>query len=114
MQLDIKFKSIAVRWFFNIFIIVAAAVVVVAIFFSATYNTLYLERVQTLADDYAQDFSALSSSTGRTFYSNAVSIATDFKYKDKIEVQVIDSRGNVIVSTTGFIPPKSDMQDFTV
>ena len=105
MQLEIKFKSIAMRWFFNVFLIVIVAVGAVAVFFSVTYSTLYVERVQTLADDYAADFSALSNASGSTFYSTAVSLAADFKYKDKIEVQGIDKRGDVIVSTTGFIPP---------
>ena len=112
MQLEIKFKSIAMRWFFNVFLIVIVAVGAVAVFFSVTYSTLYVERVQTLADDYAADFSALSNASGSTFYSTAVSIAADFKYKDKIEVQVIDKRGDVIVSTTGFIPPKVQMPDY--
>lgn len=113
MQLNIKLKSITTRWFFNVFLIVVLAVAAVAVIFSITYNTLYIERVQTISDDYAAEFSALSNSSKETFYSNAVSIASEFKYKDKIEVQVIDSNGKVIVSTTGFTSEDEEMPDYT-
>ena len=42
MQLDIKFKSIAGRWFFNIFLIVAIIVCTAVISFSVIYSSIYL------------------------------------------------------------------------
>ena len=38
MQLEIKFKSIAVRWFFNMFLIVVLIVCAVVIGFIAVVN----------------------------------------------------------------------------
>ena len=42
MQLEIKFKSIAMRWFFNIFLIIAVFVTVAAVTFSVAYSTIYV------------------------------------------------------------------------
>lgn len=112
MQLEIKFKSIAVRWFFNIFLIVVLIALSVSIAFSVIFNSIYNERIQTLADDYAYEFSALSVSSKQNFKDTAFAIAKEFQYKDKIEVQVIDRNDQVIVSTTGFLLEEYDMPDY--
>lgn len=112
MQLPVKFKSIAMRWFFNIFLIVAVIVCAVAIAFSAIFNSIYTERMQQLASDYAYEFYALSGTNKQTFNDTAIEIAGHFKYKDKIEVQVIDSDDNIIVSTTGFQTKNDHMPDY--
>lgn len=112
MQLEIKFKSIAVRWFFNIFLIVAIIVSFVAVAFSVLFATINNERIIALANDYAYEFSALSGTSTLTFEDNAISIAGGFKYKDKIEVQVIDRFGEVVVSTTGFETATDSMPDY--
>ena len=112
MQLELKFKSIAMRWFVNVFLIMAVVVTAVAIIFSVVYVNIYNDRIYTLADDYASEFSALSSSNKAGFYNSAVSIATSFLHKDKIEVQVIDADGDVIVTTTGFQSPDEKMPDY--
>lgn len=112
MQLEIKFKSIAVRWFLNIFLIVAVIICAVSIAFSIIINSIYTERIQTLASDYAYEFSALSVSSKQSFKDTAIAIAEEFEYKNKIEVQVIDRNDNVIVSTTGFPSGENDMPDY--
>ena len=101
MHLEIKFKSITYRWFFNIFLITALVLCVAAIAFSVLFSALYIGKMESLANDYAYEFSVLSNSNDKTFKDNAIAIAGEFKYKDKIEVQVIDKNGNVFVSTTG-------------
>ena len=110
--MEIKFKSIAVRWFFNIFLIVAIVVSFVAVAFSVLFATINNERIIALANDYAYEFSALSGTSTLTFEDNAISIAGSFKYKDKIEVQVIDRFGEVVVSTTGFETATDSMPDY--
>ena len=112
MHLEIKFKSITYRWFFNIFLVTALVLCVAAVAFSALYNALYAGKMESLANDYAYEFSALSNSNQTTFKDNAILIASDFKYKDKIEVQVIDKNGTVFVSTTGFPAQNSNMPDY--
>ena len=102
MQLEIRFKSIAVRWFLNIFLIVAAVIVVAVVAFSALFSSIYTERIEVLATDYAYEFYALSGTDSKTFKDTAVEIAGEFQYKNKIEVQVIDLNGQILVSTSGF------------
>ncbi|MBR4099672.1 MAG: HAMP domain-containing histidine kinase [Clostridia bacterium] len=112
MRLDIKFKSITYKWFFNIFLVIAAAVCIAAVAFSSLYSSLYAEKIEALAIDYSEEFSALSSTNVITFKDAAISIAGNFKHKDKIEVQVIDRFGDVFVSTTGFSADVGEMPDY--
>lgn len=112
MKLEIKFKSIAVKWFFNIFLIVAVIICAVSIAFSLLFSAIYSERVEVLAGDYAYEFYALTESNRSTFEDNAINIAGQFKYKNKIEVQVIDAEDGIIVSTTGFRTQDDIMPDY--
>ena len=89
MQLEIKFKSIAVRWFFNIFLIVALVVCTVIIALSAVVSSLYTERIETLSNDLSYEFNSLSGTTRANFKDSAVKLAENFAYKTKLEVQVI-------------------------
>ena len=112
MRLQVKFESIAMRWFLNIFLIVAVIICAVAIAFTAIFNSIYTERIQDLANDYAYEFYALTGTNKVTFNDTAIEIAGEFKYKDKIEVQVIDSNDSLIVSTTGFQTITDQMPDY--
>lgn len=112
MQLEIKFKSIAMRWFVNIFLVVAVVICTVAVAFSAIFYNVYTVRMEDLANDYAYEFYALTGTNKVSFKDTAITIAGEFKYKQKIEVQVIDSEGEVIVSTTGFRSEDGEMPDY--
>ncbi len=112
MRLDIKFKSITYKWFFNVFLVIALATCIAAVAFSSLYSSLYTEKMESLAIDYSDEFSALSGTTRKTFTDTAITIAGDFKHKDKIEVQVIDQNGKVVVSTTGFSADVGEMPDY--
>lgn len=112
MQFEIKFKSITLRWFLNIFLIVAIVVTTVAVAASVVFNAINTERVEDLASDYAYEFYALEGTNYSTFKDTAISIAGEFAHKDKIEVQVIDRIGRTIVSTSGFAPQNQDMPDY--
>ena len=112
MNFEIRFKSIAVRWFTNVFAIVAATVIVAIIAFSFFFATVYIERIETLAEDYTYEFETLSSTNSESFEDAAVNLSDSFQYKSKIEVQVIDTKGKVLVSTTGFEPLEERMPDY--
>ncbi len=102
MHLEIKFKSISIKWFMNIFLVIAVVICIAGTAFSVLFNSLYTDRIESLSNDYAYEFSALSSSTAKTFKDSAIAIAGEFKYKDKLEVQVMDAAGQTVVSTMGF------------
>lgn len=112
MQLEIKFKSIAVRWFFNMFFIVVLIVCAVVIGFIAVVNSLYTEKIAMYAADITYEFNSLSETTPATFRDTAIDMAENFGFKDKLEVQVIDRDDNVVVTTTGFQPSDSKMADY--
>lgn len=104
MKTRFHFKSIAMRWLFKVYLIIVAAVVAIAIILSTMLVTLIFNSVQSQAIDYSQGFDALSSASKENFYDLAVALSDEFEYKNKLEVQVIDSTGAVLVSTTGFQP----------
>jgi len=104
VDFNLHFKSIAMRWLFRVYLIIALAVIAIAIILSTIFTTLIFNTVQSQATDYAQGFENLSSADKNSFYDLAISLSDEFEHKDKIEVQIIDSTGRVIVSTTGFQP----------
>ncbi len=112
MNFEIRFKSITVRWFFNVFAIVAATVILAIIAFSFFFATVYVERIQTLAEDYTVEFETLASTNSESFEDAAVNLSDSFEYKSKVEVQIIDNKGRVLVSTTGFQPTDERMLDY--
>ncbi|MBQ8203954.1 MAG: HAMP domain-containing histidine kinase [Clostridia bacterium] len=112
MNFEIRFKSIAVRWFINVFAMVVATVVIAIVAFSVFFATVYIERIETLAEDYTFEFETLSSTNTESFEDAAVNLSGDFEYKSKVEVQVIDNKGKVLVSTTGFQPTDERMPDY--
>lgn len=112
MQFELKFRSIAVRWFFNVFMVIAVVLCTFAIVFSVVYSTFYIERITMLANEYSSEFDVLSSATDTTFSDIAFKLSDEFKYKDSIEVQVIDADGDVLVSTSGFQAVGEKMPDY--
>ncbi|HCH28919.1 MAG TPA: sensor histidine kinase [Ruminococcaceae bacterium] len=108
----VKFRGIAFRWFTNVFLIVVAVVVTVAVLLSAFISSSYIERVRSLGNDYAYDFSVLKQTNADNFKEVAVSVSQAFAYKDKIEVQVFDKDGNLFLSTTGVLPEKNVAPDY--
>ncbi len=112
MRLDIKFKSITYKWFFNIFLVMLLIMCIAAVAFSSLYNSLYTEKIESLATDYSEEFNSLENTTSDTFRETAILMAQDFSFKDKIEVQIIDKNGKVFVSTTGFTTTDSEMPDY--
>ncbi len=111
-HLDLNFKSITARWFINVFAIVAVFVTVAAIAFSILFYSIYFERMEVVAGDYASEFYALSGANRTSYKDLAIDMAGQFPYKTKIEVQVIDHNGSLVVSTTGFQSEKNDIPDF--
>lgn len=111
MEFEVKFKSIAVRWFINVLLIVICLAVLGTVLFSAFLSSVYIDRVKSLGNDYAHDFSVLDGTDEENFGDFAVSVSDSFTFKDKIEVQVIDKSGKVFVSTNGFLGSDDEMPD---
>ena len=112
MKAAIHFKSVAMRWFFEVFLIVFLAVVIIAVVLSVILHSVYLERVKSLAEEYSFEFRSLEIANTGSFTDTAMQLADTFEYKSKIEVQVLNREGKPIVSTTGFEPEHEVPQEY--
>ncbi|MBO4734038.1 MAG: HAMP domain-containing protein, partial [Clostridia bacterium] len=102
----LHFKSVAMRWFFEVFLIVLLAVIIFAVALSLFLRSLYLERVRALAEEYTYDFRALEVSSADSFTDTAMQLTDTFLYKNKIEIQILKRDGTAYISTTGFEPER--------
>jgi len=96
----------------NFFTPIAIVVIIAAAAFSILFHSIYTERIEVLANDYSYEFNSLSSSTKANFKDSAISLAGGFIYKNKLEIQVIDHNGEIVVSTSGFETDESPMPDY--
>ena len=110
MEWKLNFKSITTRWLLNVYLIIVAAVTAIAVIVSMLFSSLIFNSVQSQGADYAQEFDGLTAANADNFYDLAIEASEDFQHKDKIEVQVINNKGAIIVSTTGF-QPTDDVAD---
>ena len=85
---------------------------VAAIAFSLLFRSIYYERVEVLASDYSYEFSVLEGANKGNFKDSAITLAGEFNYKTKIEVQVLDWGGEAVVSTSGYESELKDLTDF--
>lgn len=108
---EIHFKSIAARWFVEVFMVIAVVLVLIGSILFTAERTLYYKRVESVASDYSREFAALADANSESYTKTAVAICESFEHKDKLEVQVLDSEGDVLVSTTGFVP-ENKFSDF--
>ena len=109
----LHFKSVAMRWFFEVFLIVFLAVLLVAVLLSVALKSIYLERVEAIAEEYTYEFRTLESANNDSFYDTAMQLTDVFAYKSKVEVQILDKNGKVMISTTGFEPKDGEIKDFS-
>ncbi|MEG1887286.1 MAG: HAMP domain-containing sensor histidine kinase [Oscillospiraceae bacterium] len=114
MEFSIRVKSITTRWLVNVLSVVTAIVVIVEIMLCLLVNNYYMNGVEEAANSFSQSFSVLSLSKKEEFSETAKTYAENFEYKDKIEIQVFDSAGNFLVTTSGFNPKiGGNMPDYT-
>jgi signal transduction histidine kinase len=112
MDFEIRFKSITRRWLMNVYLPVVLIVVVIAGVACVVVRNSYLRQVRDSAEEYAANFSALSSIDEDYFTLAAKDYCEQFEEKDKIEIMVLDKEGNVIVSTSGFERKDLPMPDY--
>ena len=114
MEFELKFKSIATQWFLQMFLLVAAVVIIVEVIVCSFLRAINIENLRAHAADYARQFSVLATVEKEDFHSAAFKFIEEFQHKDKLEIQIIDSEGNVFISSSGFMPTKNAMPDYLV
>ena len=115
MELEIKFKSVAWKWILNVFLVMLLVIVVIEALFCVLIHSYFVNKVKSTAEEYTQSFVyTLSNVPTEEFATFARNYCESFEHKDKLEIQVLDKDGNIIVTTTGFIPNNSEQQNYGV
>ena len=114
-KIDFKFKleGITKRWLLNVITVIAIAVIIVEIFLAVFIRMYYYEMAHSNANNLCQGFTLLATVSENDFRAAARQYIENFEYKDKIEVQIIDRKGKVIITTNGFDPAPAEMPDYT-
>ena len=115
MELELKVtgKSISKRWFLNVFLVMAAVVTVLEILLCIIIQNRYYTAVYDAARDCSKGLSLLATCSSVEYPDRAKEYVEQFEYKDKLEIQIIDSNGSVIVASNGFEPTAEQMPDYT-
>ena len=112
MELEMKFKSVAWKWVVNFLLVVFLVVFALEVVFCVFVHSYYLSEVQRYSKEYSQSIiTQLSTIPVENLEAKAREYCESFQYKDRIELQVLDSKGRVIVSTTGFDHTPNSMPD---
>lgn len=112
MNVKMKLHGITRRWLVNMLSVVAGVVIVIEIFMGIFIHTYYYEAAHNRANELCSGLSLLATVSNSEFRSVARQYIENFEYKDKIEVQILDTSGNIIITTNGFEPGKTTMPDY--
>ncbi len=104
MEMEIRTTGITRRWILNVVAILFGVIVVLETLICVALHVYYYEQVENLADEYTRAFSMLSTAEPSQYTDMARQYAEQFKYRDRVEVQILDSAGRVLLSTSGFEP----------
>ena len=112
LGLNLKLHGITRRWIVNVISVIAVVVVIIEVLMGVFIRTYYYETAHSNANELCQGFSLLATVSRQDFRTAARQYIENFEYKDQIEVQIIDGQGNVIITTNGFEPEKTQMPDY--
>ena len=107
-----KVKGVTRRWLVNVMSVVVAVVVIVEIVLGVFVKTYYNETARSRANELCQGFSLLATVSSADFSAKARQYIENFEHKDKIEVQIIDSTGKIIITSNGFDTGNPQMPDY--
>ena len=102
MEINLKLHSITRRWMLNVIPIVLLIIAVGEICVGIALFTYYKNTTINTASEYVRDINVLSMTDKNGFPASARYYAQNFTFRDKVEVQIFDSNGKIIVSTNGF------------
>ncbi len=111
------FRGITKRWLINTFGVVLAIIILLVVCLSVTVHSLSYSTVENTLTTRSQELNAvfpdyISAST-TDFVDAATAYASSFAYKDEMEIQVINSSGRIVQTSTGFTDgDASNMPDY--
>ena len=113
MELELKFKSVAWKWVVNFLLVIFLVIFVWEIIFCVFVRSYYVSEVQRFSKEYAQVvITQLDGVSAENLESKAREYCESFEHKNRIELQVINTEGEVLISTTGFDYTPDSMPDY--
>ncbi len=110
------FKKVTRRWLVNglgvvvvllLILEIAAALVIRSFYYQQTENSLY-----TRARSFSDMLSAYADQSRLEFESSARDYMEQFPDKEKMEFQMLSATGEILASSTGFIPEVDTLEDY--
>ncbi len=110
------FKKVTRRWLVNglgvvavllLVLEIAAALVIRSYYYEQTENSLY-----TRARSFSDMLSAYANHSRLDFEESARDYMEQFPDKEKIEFQMLSATGDILASSTGFIPESDPLEDY--
>ena len=114
METVIKVRGIMTRWLTNIMLTLVAVVLIIETAFGFFVYSYYCNMARSTADGYARYFTGLSYSTADKFNENAMEYVEEFQHSEQMAVQILDSMGNVVADTGGYLYSEGNMPDYTM
>lgn len=114
METIIKVKGITRRWLVNILFSIIAGVLVVLVALGFFMYSYYCNMARSQADGYARFFTGLSYSTADNFRVSVREYIEKFEHSEKMQVQIIDSSGQIIADTSGFASADTTSPDYEI
>lgn len=101
-------NSLTRRWITHVFAVILVFLLVLQVLFTFMIHYYYYQSVESALDSRAQLYQRTMEMTSIAETANwstgSRELIAYFTDKDKMELQVLDSTGNVLLSSTGFVP----------
>ena len=113
------FKGITKRWLLQTFGVILAIIILLVVCLGISVHSICYATVEDALSDRSEGLEAVfpgyTGSDEESFLDAAAQYATDFAYKDEMEVEVVNTSGRVVMTSTGFTPgddsPAPDFAD---
>lgn len=113
MSLKVKLNGITKRWLVNVLIVVLSIVFIFILLLSLLLSNYYYNTVDRYMNDTLENIlSKYSSSSTDEYMENAYKFVSEYTEKSKMEVQFINTEGNIFVSTSGYIDDSSIKSEY--
>ena len=102
MKLRIKPRGIKGRWLVNMLTMIAAILIILEIVACVFISSVITSSAKQKASELCSGYNGLATCDYSNFQSLAREYIENFEHKDKIQIDIIDRSGAVILSTSGF------------
>lgn len=112
-----KPEGITLRWLINIIGVIAVFLIIVFIISVSALKSHYYANVESIlssgASTTAVSYFSNNLEAGNSLEQSAAEFIDSYSYKDKTTTWIIDSDGEVILSSSGFAVEKQNMPDYS-